>query len=201
MSSNIVQQNYTVNRDARNKLNRHPSMVLWFTGLSGSGKSTIAEAVEKKLHEMQYRTYTLDGDNLRSGINFGLGFSEEDRHENLRRTAEIAKLFVDAGIITLAAFVSPLEKDRKMVKEIIGKNNFIEIFVDTSLEECEKRDVKGLYQKARKGLIPNFTGIDAPFESPENPDIWIKTDNESITLAVSKVITFVNQKIESYNNE
>lgn len=201
MSSNITRQQYSVSKEARNKLNQHPSFVLWFTGLSGSGKSTIAEAVEAQLYEMQCRTYTLDGDNLRGGINFGLGFSEEDRHENLRRTAEIAKLFVDAGIITLAAFVSPLEKDRKMVKEIIGQNNFVEIFIDTSLEECEKRDVKGLYQKARKGLIPNFTGIDAPFESPANPDIWIKTDNESITSAVAKVITFVKQKIESYNHE
>ncbi|NNT72547.1 adenylyl-sulfate kinase [Flavobacterium sp. IMCC34852] len=201
MSSNITRQQYSVSKESRNKLNQHPSLVLWFTGLSGSGKSTIAEAVETQLYEMQCRTYTLDGDNLRGGINFGLGFSEEDRHENLRRTAEIAKLFVDAGIITLAAFVSPLEKDRKMVKEIIGKNNFVEIFIDTSLEECEKRDVKGLYQKARKGLIPNFTGIDAPFESPANPDIWIKTENESITSAVAKVITFVKQKIESYNHE
>lgn len=201
MSSNITQQNYSVNRDSRNKLNQHPSMVLWFTGLSGSGKSTIAEAVEAKLHEMQFRTYTLDGDNLRGGINHGLGFTEVDRNENLRRTAEIAKLFVDAGIITIAAFVSPLENDRKMVKEIIGENDFVEIFVDTNLATCEERDVKGLYQKARKGLIPNFTGIDSPYESPTNPDIWIKTDNESITIAVAKVITFVKQKIETNSNE
>ncbi len=201
MSTNITQQNYSVTRSSRNKLNQHPSMVLWFTGLSGSGKSTIAEAVEQALFQMQFRTYTLDGDNLRGGINRGLGFTESERNENLRRTAEIAKLFVDAGMITVAAFVSPLEKDRKMVKEIIGENDFVEIFVDTSLEECERRDVKGLYQKARKGLIPNFTGIDSPYENPKEPDIWIKTDNESITIAVEKVVTFVTQKIETYRNE
>lgn len=201
MSSNITQQNYSVTRDSRNKLNEHPSMVLWFTGLSGSGKSTIAEAVEKVLFQLNFRTYTLDGDNLRGGINSGLGFTEVDRNENLRRTAEIAKLFVDAGMITVAAFVSPLEKDRKMVKEIIGEKDFVEIFVDTTLEECERRDVKGLYQKARKGLITNFTGIDSPYERPTNPDIWIKTDNESITIAVEKVVTFVKQKIDTYKNE
>ncbi|MGL2966887.1 adenylyl-sulfate kinase [Flavobacterium sp. XGLA_31] len=201
MSTNITQQNYSVTRELRNKLNQHSSMVLWFTGLSGSGKSTIAEAVEQALFEMKFRTYTLDGDNLRGGINSGLGFTESDRNENLRRTAEIAKLFVDAGMITVAAFVSPLEKDRKMVKEIIGENDFVEIFVDTTLEECERRDVKGLYQKARQGLIPNFTGIDSPYESPKHPDIWIKTDNESITVAVEKVITFVTQKIETFRNE
>jgi adenylylsulfate kinase len=201
MSSNITQQNYSVTRETRNKVNQHPSMVLWFTGLSGSGKSTIAEAVEKVLFQMNLKTYTLDGDNLRGGINAGLGFTEVDRKENLRRTAEIAKLFVDAGMITVAAFVSPLKNDRKMVKEIIGKDDFVEIFVDTTLEECERRDVKGLYKKARKGLIPNFTGIDSPYEKPENPDIWIKTDNESITIAVKKVVTFVQQKIDTYKNE
>jgi len=201
MSNNITQQNYSVTREFRNKLNQHPSMVLWFTGLSGSGKSTIAEAVEKVLFQMNLRTYTLDGDNLRGGINSGLGFTETDRNENLRRTAEIAKLFVDAGMITVAAFVSPLEKDRKMVKEIIGENDFVEIFVDTTLAECERRDVKGLYKKARKGLITNFTGIDSPYEKPKNPNIWIKTDNESITIAVEKVVTFVKQKIDTYKNE
>jgi adenylylsulfate kinase len=201
MSNNITQQNYSVTRNSRNQLNQHPSMVLWFTGLSGSGKSTIAEAVEQALFQLNLRTYTLDGDNLRGGINAGLGFTESERNENLRRTAEIAKLFVDAGMITVAAFVSPLEKDRKMVKEIIGEKDFIEIFVDTSLEECERRDVKGLYQKARKGLIPNFTGIDAPYEKPTNPAIWIKTETDSIPDAVKKVITFVKHKIETYNNE
>lgn len=176
-------------------------MVLWFTGLSGSGKSTIAEAVEEELHQRQLRTYCLDGDNLRGGVNAGLDFTETGRKENLRRTAEIAKLFVDAGMITVASFISPLHKDRAMVKEIVGTQNFVEIFVDTSLEECEKRDIKGLYLKARQGLIPNFTGIDSPYEKPINPDITIETEKESLALAIDKVTEFVFKKIESYKNE
>jgi adenylylsulfate kinase len=197
MSNNITKQEYSITRKLRNELNSHPSMVLWFTGLSGSGKSTIAEAVEQKLFEMNFHTYSLDGDNLRSGVNFGLTFTEEDRNENLRRTAEISKLFVDAGLITIAAFVSPLRKDRELIKNIIGAQDFIEIFVDTTLEECEKRDVKGLYKKARKGLIPNFTGIDSPYERPLKPDILIQTEKENVSESVDKVINYIINKIES----
>ena len=178
----------------------HKGFTLWFTGLSGSGKSTIANRVEQELFKKGLKTYTLDGDNIRTGINRGLGFSEEDRHENLRRIAEVAKLFVDAGIITIGAFVSPLEKDRELIKSIIGENDFIEIFVDTSLEECERRDVKGLYKKARAGEIKNFTGIDAPYEAPKHPDILIETEKESIEEAVQKVINFV-ENLKTKTNE
>ncbi|AWH85119.1 adenylyl-sulfate kinase [Flavobacterium album] len=193
--NNIVKHDYIVSRENRNQKNGHKSYVLWFTGLSGSGKSTIANRVEETLFEEGISTYTLDGDNIRCGINKGLGFSEEDRHENLRRIAEVAKLFVDAGIVTVGAFVSPLHKDRQLVKEIIGESDFIEIFVDTSLEECERRDVKGLYKKARAGEIKNFTGIDAPYEKPANPDVLIETEKESIEEAVKKVVTFVKYKL------
>jgi len=197
MSKNIVFHNYAVSRDTRNNQYKHPSFVLWFTGLSGSGKSTIANEVEQALFKKGLKTYTLDGDNIRSGINKGLGFSEEDRHENLRRIAEVSKLFVDAGIITIGAFVSPLEKDRELVKSIVGEKDFVEIFVDTSLAECERRDVKGLYKKARAGEIKNFTGIGAPYEPPKNPDILIETEKESIEEVVRKVITFVENKLEN----
>lgn len=197
MSNNIVFHNYAVSRESRNRKYNHPSMVLWFTGLSGSGKSTIANALEQELFNLGLKTYSLDGDNIRSGINKGLSFTEEDRHENLRRIAELAKLFVDAGIITIAAFVSPLVKDRQLIKNTIGEKDFIEIFVNTSLAECERRDVKGLYKKARAGEIKNFTGIDAPYEPPQNPDIIIDTENESVEDAVRKLITFVTNKIEN----
>jgi adenylylsulfate kinase len=176
-------------------LNGHGSFVLWFTGLSGSGKSTIANRVEKELFDRGIHAYALDGDNIRLGINKGLGFSDADRHENLRRIGEIAKLFTDAGIVTVAAFVSPLEKDRQLLKDIIGKDNFVEIFVNTSLEECERRDVKGLYKKARAGEIPNFTGISAPYEAPVNPDIVIHTETEDVDTAVLKVIEAISCRL------
>lgn len=194
MNKNIVQHQYSISRKQRNTKHNHPSFVLWFTGLSGSGKSTIANAVEEQLFEMNFHTYTLDGDNIRTGINKGLTFTETDRNENLRRIAEVAKLFVDAGVITLAAFISPTLKDRAMVKEIVGASNFFEIFIDTPLEVCENRDPKGLYEKARAGAIKNFTGIDAPYEAPQNPDVHIETANTSIEACVKKVITFVKQK-------
>lgn len=197
MSDNIIFHNYSVTRKERNARYKHPSFVLWFTGLSGSGKSTIANAVEQELFKKGMKTYTLDGDNIRSGINKGLSFSEEDRYENLRRIAEVGKLFVDAGIVAIGAFVSPLQKDRELIKTIIGKDDFVEIFVDTSLAECERRDVKGLYKKARAGEIKNFTGIDAPYERPENPDILIETEKESIEDAVIKVLNFVENKSEN----
>lgn len=193
MANNIIKHNYAITRQQREEVNKHQSFVLWFTGLSGSGKSTIANEVEKELFQKGYLTYALDGDNIRNGINNDLGFTPEDRKENLRRIAEVAKLFVDAGIITLAAFISPTHKDRMGIKNIIGKENFYEIYIDTPLEICEQRDPKGLYKKARLGEIKNFTGIDAPYEPPENPDLHIKTADTPLESCVKKVITFVEQ--------
>ena len=170
--------------------------VLWFTGLSGSGKSTIALGLEKALHEKDFLTQVLDGDNVRTGINNNLGFSDEDRTENIRRIAEISKLFIDCGIITINSFVSPTIEIRNKAKEIIGGDNFIEIFIDTPLEICEQRDIKGLYKKARAGEIKNFTGIDAPFEAPQNADLIIKTENNSIEESVDEVFNFILDKIK-----
>jgi adenylylsulfate kinase len=194
--SNIFEEHFSITREMRNKRNKHSSFVFWFTGLSGSGKSTIANKLEETLYENHFQTYTLDGDNIRGGINKGLSFTPQDRQENLRRIGEIAKIFVDAGVVTIASFVSPLEVDRKLVRDIVGKEDFIEIFVDTSLEECERRDVKGLYKKARAGEIKNFTGIDSPYENPLNPDIIIKTEFETEAEAVQKIISFVKDKLE-----
>ena len=194
--SNIFEEHFSITRSMRNKRSNHSSFVLWFTGLSGSGKSTIANKLEEALYNNHYQTYTLDGDNIRGGINRGLSFTAEDRQENLRRIAEISKIFVDAGIVTIASFVSPLEVDRKLVRDIIGKDDFIEIFVDTSLEECERRDVKGLYKKARAGEIKNFTGLDSPYENPSNPDIIIKTEMETEEESVRKIILFVKDKLK-----
>lgn len=193
--SNIFEEHFSISREMRNKRNKHNSFVLWFTGLSGSGKSTIANKLEETLYENHFHTYTLDGDNIRGGINKGLSFTPEDRQENLRRIGEIAKIFVDAGVITIASFVSPLEIDRKLVRDIVGAADFIEIFVDTSLEECERRDVKGLYKKARAGEIKHFTGIDSPYENPLNPDIIIKTEFETEEEAVKKIMFFVKEKL------
>ena len=194
--SNIFEEYFSITREMRNKRNKHSSFVFWFTGLSGSGKSTIANKLEEILYENNFQTYTLDGDNIRGGINKGLSFTPEDRQENLRRIAEIVKIFVDSGIVTIASFVSPLEIDRKLVRDIVGTEDFIEIFVDTSLEECERRDVKGLYKKARAGEIKNFTGIDSPYEKPLNPDIIIKTEIETEEEAVQKIMLFVKDKLK-----
>lgn len=201
MEENIVYHQYEIDRQKRCSSKNQPSFVVWFTGLSGSGKSTIASLVEQVLFKKGYLTYTLDGDNIRRGINKGLGFSRDDRKENLRRIAEVAKLFVDSGMITIAAFISPLKEDREMIKSIIGANDYVEIFVDTSVEECERRDVKGLYKKARAGQIKNFTGINAPYEKPENPEVVIKTEEESIDQSVEKVIKYLTNKIEAYKHE
>lgn len=196
MSENIVFHNYDVNRKDRNANYGHPSFVLWFTGLSGSGKSTIANQVEKNLFEAGKKCYSLDGDNIRTGLNKGLGFTETDRRENLRRIAEVAKLFVDAGNICIAAFVSPLIEDRKQVENIIGSTDFYEIFVDTPLAECEKRDVKGLYKKARAGEIKNFTGISAPYEAPKDPSLHLQTKNKTINESVQEVLDFLTDKLQ-----
>ena len=196
MKENIIKHNYDVSRSSRRKLMKQNSLLLWFTGLSGSGKSTIANALELKLHKKGYKTYSLDGDNIRKGINSDLNFSPEGRKENIRRIAEIAHLMIDAGVIVLAAFVSPYKKDRENIARIVGNDNFVEIFVNTSLEECEKRDVKGLYKKARAGEIKDFTGVNAPYEAPENPDVEVVTDNLSIEESVDKIIESISKKLK-----
>jgi len=191
----IKKQDYTIKRKDRELLNNHRSCLIWFTGLSGSGKSTIANLLEKKLNKQQIHTYSLDGDNLRRGLNKELTFSKEDRTENLRRTAEVGKLFVDAGIVVIAAFISPYVKIRADIKKIIGAQDYIEIFVNTPLEICEERDVKGLYKKARAGELKNFTGISAPFEVPVNPTIEIQTVHESPEEAVAKIMEVLKLKL------
>ena len=196
MSNNIVRQEYRIEKKDRNELNGHSSFLVWFTGLSGSGKSTIANELEKKLHDLSIRTYSIDGDNIRSGLNQDLTFSPEDRTENIRRIAEVANLMVDAGILTIAAFISPYEKDRDNIRSIVGSENYVEVYVSTPIETCESRDVKGLYAKARAGEIPSFTGISAPYETPNNPDIIINTDETSLENAVNKIYSFIEQKLK-----
>lgn len=183
-----------MSRDDKEQLLRQRGMMLWFTGLSGSGKSTVAIALERELHSRGLLCRILDGDNIRSGINNNLGFSAEDRVENIRRIAEVGRLFVDTGIITIAAFISPNNQLREMAAEIIGKDDFVEVFVSTPLEECEKRDVKGLYAKARRGEIKNFTGIYAPFEAPEHPDITLDTSKLPVEESVKILLDYVLPK-------
>ena len=195
MQKNIVKHSYSVNRDSRKKLKQHRSILLWFTGLSGSGKSTIANCVEQELHKNSIHTYTLDGDNIRKGLNSDLSFSPKDRSENIRRIAETAHLMIDAGLVVLAAFVSPYRNDRDHVRNIVGNDNMVEIYINTSVEECERRDVKGLYKKARKGEIKNMTGISAPYEPPLHPDIQINTEKVTIIDATKQIINFINPKL------
>lgn len=183
-----------MSRDDKEQLLKQRGMMLWFTGLSGSGKSTVAIALERELHSRGLLCRILDGDNIRSGINNNLGFSAEDRVENIRRIAEVGCLFVDTGIITIAAFISPNNQLREMAAEIIGKDDFVEVFVSTPLEECEKRDVKGLYAKARRGEIKNFTGISAPFEAPEHPDITLDTSKLPVEESVKILLDYVLPK-------
>ena len=196
MKKNIIPHSYQVSVADRKKVNKHNSILLWFTGLSGSGTSTIANLVEYELYKKGIKTYTLDGDNVRKGLNSDLTFSPEDRTENIRRIAETANLMIDAGLVVLAAFVSPYKKDRENIKNIVKDVNFVEIFINTSVEECERRDVKGLYRKARAGKIKNMTGVSAPYETPENPDIEIKTEEESIEDSVTKIIDFITPKLK-----
>ncbi|MDX1470418.1 MAG: adenylyl-sulfate kinase [Flavobacteriaceae bacterium] len=191
MAENITPHEYKTTQEDRAKLMGHKPMLLWFTGLSGSGKSTIANVVEQRLHSQGIKTYVLDGDNIRNGINKNLSFSQEDREENNRRVGEVAKLMVDAGLVVLAAFVSPYKKGRDNIRKMLNDANFVEIFVNASLEECEKRDVKGLYEKARKGEIKNMTGISDPYEAPENPEIEIVTDKMTVEESVQKILDYV----------
>ncbi len=176
-----------ISRSMREQRLKQHSKVIWFTGLSGSGKSTIATALERKLFEHHFFAQILDGDNIRHGINSNLGFSVADRHENIRRIAEIAKLYVHSGVITLCSFISPTREIRAMAKQIVGAPDFMEIFIDTPLHVCEERDVKGLYVKARAGEITNFTGIDSPYEPPESPFLRIKTENKSVSACCNEI--------------
>lgn len=187
ISTNIVKHNYRVTKADRMKLLRQKPVVLWFTGLSGSGKSTLADALELRLMEDGIKTYLLDGDNIRMGLNKNLDFSDEGRQENIRRIGEVAKLFVDAGIVVLTAFVSPFKSDRKLVRELLQPDEFTEIFIDTPLNICEERDVKGLYKKARAGEIKDFTGISSPYEPPDNAEIIIRTEGRSIGNCVDEI--------------
>ena len=196
MSVNVIKHDYKTTKIQREELHGHKAYLLWFTGLSGSGKSTLANLVEIALHKQGLSTYILDGDNIRQGINKDLSFAPEDRTENIRRIAEISNLMLNAGVITLAAFVSPYIRDRQEVQQIVGTDNFIEIFVNTSLEECERRDVKGLYKKARSGEIKNMTGISAPYEAPVNPDLEVITDGQSIEESIEIIINFINKKLK-----
>ena len=189
----IVWHEHKIKRSDREKLKNQRGCVLWLTGLSGCGKSTIANMLEETLNKKGSHTYLLDGDNIRHGLSRGLGFSEEDRLENIKRVAEAAKLFVDAGIIVIASFISPLRKHRQAAKEIIGAGDFIEVFVDTPFHECVKRDAKGWYKKALNGEIENYTGVDAPYEKPENPDVHIKTDESEVEEAVMVIINFLEK--------
>ena len=198
MKENIIKHSYNISRDDRRKLMNQNSFSIWFTGLSGSGKSTIANALESKIHSEGFNTYALDGDNIRKGINSDLNFSPESRTENIRRIAEIANLMIDAGLIIFGAFVSPYKKDRKNIENIVGPENFIEVFVNTSIEECERRDVKGLYKKARAGEIKDFTGINAPYEAPDNTAIEIITDNMTTDECVNVIYDKIKDKLNIY---
>ncbi len=191
----IIEHEYKIDSKTRFERNGYKPLCLWFTGLSGSGKSTLANLVEQELFNLGYYTYILDGDNIRKGLNKDLNFTEEARVENIRRVGEVAKLMCDAGIIVLAAFVSPFIKDREMLRKLTN-DNFVEIFIDTPLTICEQRDVKGLYKKARSGEISNFTGISSPFEAPLHPDIHVQTDKLSIEESVTKILTKILPKIK-----
>lgn len=191
---NIVWHHATVTRQRREQLNGHKAAVVWFTGLSGAGKSTLAHAVEEALHQFGCRTFVFDGDNVRHGLCSDLSFSVDDRSENIRRIGEMAKLFVEAGVIALTAFISPLRTDRERVRRLIGDADFIEIYAQCPLAVCESRDVKGMYQKARAGQIKEFTGISAPYEEPEQPDLVVNTGEETLDESVSKVMAVLRRR-------
>lgn len=181
----------TIGRQARALLKKQEPVVIWLTGLSGAGKSTIANSLEVALNAQQKHTYLLDGDNVRTGLCSDLGFSNHDREENIRRIAEVANLFTQAGLITITAFISPFRQDRALARKIIGPDSFIEVFIDAPLDECERRDPKGLYGKARSGLLKNFTGIDSAYEAPHAPDIHINTVQDSVNDAVERILNFI----------
>ncbi len=200
VSENIVKQEFKVDVEKREKLLGQKGILVWFTGLSGSGKSTLSNLLENELHESGYKTYALDGDNIRHGLCMDLAFTEEDRVENIRRIGEVSKLFLDAGVVILSSFVSPFKSDREKVRDLVGKDRFVEVFVDCPLEVCEQRDVKGLYKKAREGKIKNFTGIDSPFERPESPELVIKTAEEPSKESLHRLLEIVEPKISVRQN-
>lgn len=193
-SSNTVWHSGQITQKDREKLLKQKAVLIWFTGLSGSGKSTIAYALEQKLYQLGNHCYVLDGDNIRHGLNGNLGFSLSDRKENIRRIGEVARLFVNAGLITLSAFISPFRADRDAIRQKLQKDQFIEVFVKCSLKECEKRDVKGLYKKARNNEIADFTGISSPYEEPENPELMIESDKLTVEESVEKIIEYLKSK-------
>jgi len=193
-STNIIYHQGSVTRESRNQQNGHKSIVLWFTGLSGSGKSTLAHAVEEQLHKRGCKTFVLDGDNVRQGLSYNLGFSDEDRKENIRRIGEASKLMIEAGIITLTAFISPFREDRENIRSIMMDGELIEIYCKATLEVCESRDVKGLYKKARAGMIKNYTGIDSPYEEPIQADVEIDTERLSIEESVLLIINMLVER-------
>ncbi|MFS0785623.1 adenylyl-sulfate kinase [Shouchella sp. 1P09AA] len=191
---NLVWHEATITKEDRQRKNNHKSCLLWFTGLSGSGKSTLANALDQVLYNNGLNSYVLDGDNVRQGLNQDLGFTDEDRIENIRRIGEVSKLFVDAGTIVSTAFISPFQADRERVRERFADHEFIEVYVRCNLEECEKRDVKGLYKKARAGEIPHFTGISSPYEAPEQPDLTVDTAEESVEQSLEKLVNYLKDK-------
>lgn len=191
---NLVWHKSTISKEERQKLNGHKSCVLWFTGLSGSGKSSLANALDKEFYNNGIRSYVLDGDNIRHGLNSDLGFGKNDRKENIRRIGEVAKLFVDSGLIVSTAFISPFIEDREVVRSLFPTAEFIEVYVKCPLNICEARDPKGLYQKARKGEIRDFTGISSPYEAPNSPEITVDTNEQSITSSVHEIINYLKQK-------
>ncbi len=193
-SSNIVWHHATVTRERRQQQNGHKSVILWFTGLSGAGKSTLAHAVEEELHQSGAKTMVLDGDNVRHGLCSDLSFNDEDRKENIRRISETAKLMLESGVIVLTAFISPFQADRRVARKLFPHGEFIEVYCDCSLEVCESRDPKGIYKKARKGEIENFTGISSPYEVPEKPEITIKTDEQSLNDSVQIIVEYLQNR-------
>ena len=193
-ADNVVWHEGMIGREDRERLNGHSGFTVWFTGLSAAGKSTLAVATEMALYERGFHTFILDGDNIRHGLNKNLGFSPEDREENIRRIGEVAKLFCDCGIIVLTAFISPYRDDRRRARALHGENSFIEVFVDCPLPICEKRDPKGMYTKARQGIIPSFTGISDPYEAPENPEIHLHTDQSSVEACVLKIMGYFESR-------
>lgn len=192
-SPNAVWHHATVTRARREQLNHHRSFVLWFTGLSGSGKSTLAHEVEERLHQRGGRTFVFDGDNVRHGLCADLGFSAADRAENLRRIGEMAKLFVEAGILSLTAFISPYRSDRNLIRNLFAPGDFYEIYCDCPLEVCEERDVKGMYRRARAGEIPEFTGISSPYEPPQQPELRVHTGRDSLETCVEQVLALAEK--------
>ncbi|CAI8308918.1 MAG: Adenylyl-sulfate kinase [Flavobacteriia bacterium] len=190
----IIPHDHAIDRSDRERLLAQKAQLIWFVGLSGSGKSTLASRVEQELHQMGRLTYILDGDNVRSGLNKDLDFSEASRMENIRRIGEVSKLMVDAGLVVITAFISPFRSDRETIRELVGADRFVEVHVDCPIEECEKRDVKGLYAKARQGLISNFTGISSPFEAPEQPEVRVQTHLNDIDECTNTIINYLKNQ-------